>query len=139
MTTQDALTINLDSTPATSDRVQRALAVRNEAAAHDAFIPAPPQIDNGDEARYADKCGTYTKGIQQAAIGLVDLAAYQTFRNALDSGNPADFNAVTLGGTRTLNGPQGGLAFDLESLDSSQFSVPPAPGLGKRIVRDGTG
>jgi hypothetical protein len=28
-----------------------------------------------------------------------------------------------------LNGPQGGLAFDLECLDSSQFQVPPAPAL----------
>ncbi len=28
-----------------------------------------------------------------------------------------------------MNGPQGGLAFDLECLDSSQFQVPPAPAL----------
>jgi hypothetical protein len=116
-------------TPATSDRVQRSFALRSETAAHDAFTHAPAQIDNDDEARYADKCGTYTKGIQQAAVGLVDLAAFQSFRDALDSGNPADFDAIILGGTRTLNGPQGGLAFDLECLDSSQFSVPPAPAL----------
>ncbi|MDQ2712289.1 MAG: vanadium-dependent haloperoxidase [Acidobacteriota bacterium] len=120
---------NPSPTPATSDRVQRSFALRSQTAAHDAFTPAAIEIDNGDEARYADKCGTYTKGIQQAAIGLVDLAAYQTFRDALDSGNSADFEAITLGGTRTLNGPQGGLAFDLECLDSSQFSVPPAPAL----------
>jgi hypothetical protein len=45
----------------------------------------------------------------------------------LNSGNSADFEKIALGGTRTLNGPQGGLAFDLECLDSSQFLVPPAP------------
>jgi hypothetical protein len=59
----------------------------------------------------------------------VDLAAYQTFKTALNSGDPADFEAITVGGTRTLNGPQGGLAFDLECLDSSQFPVSPAPAL----------
>ncbi len=117
------------TSPATSNRVPRSFALRIETAGHDAFIPAPAQIDNGDEALYADKSGTYTKGILQVGIGLVDLAAYQTFKTALNSGDPADFEAITLGGPRTLNGPQGGLAFDLEGLDSSQFSAPPAPAL----------
>jgi len=117
------------TTPATSNRVPRCFALRLQTAAHDAFIPAPPQNDNGDEALYSDKSGTYTKGILQTGIGLVDLAAYQSFKKALNSGNPADFEAIPLGGTRTLNGPQGGLAFDLECPDSSQFQVPPAPAL----------
>ncbi len=120
---------NSDMTPATSNRVQRSFACRLQSAGHDAFTPAPAQIDNGDESRYADKSGTYTKGILQSGIGLVDLSAYQTFRKALNSGIPADFEAIKLGGPRTLNDPQGGLAFDLEGLDSSQFSVPPAPPL----------
>jgi hypothetical protein len=114
---------------ATSNRVPRSFAVRIETAGHDAFIPAPAQIDNGDEALYSDKSGTYTKGILQAGVGLVDLAAYQTFKTALNSGDPADFEAITLAGPRTLTGPQGGLAFDLECLDNSQFSAPPAPAL----------
>jgi hypothetical protein len=103
--------------------------LRTQTAAHDAFIPAPAQIDNGDEARYADKSGTYTKGILQSGIGLVDLAAYHSFKKALNSGNPADFEAIILGGPRTQNGPQGGLAFDLECFDNSQFAAPPAPAL----------
>jgi hypothetical protein len=116
-------------TPSTTNRVPRCFALRTATAAHDAFIPAPPQVDNGDEALYSDKCGTYTKGVLQKAIGLVDLTAYQSFKKALDSGSPADFEAIILGGPRTLNGPQGGLAFDLECLDSSQFAAPPAPAL----------
>lgn len=115
--------------PATSNRVPRSFALRTELAAHDAFVPAPAQINNGDEDRYSDKCGTYSKGILQSGIGLVDLAAFQKFRKALDSGNPADFEQIPLGGPRTLNGPQGGLAFHLGCLDSAQFSVPPAPAL----------
>jgi hypothetical protein len=117
------------NSPATSNRVSRSFALRTQTAAHDAFVPTPTQLDNGDEARYADKSGTYTKGLLQTGIGLVDLAAYDTFMRALRSGSPADFENITLGGTRTLNGPQGGLAFDLECLDSSQFDVPPAPRL----------
>ena len=34
-----------------------------------------------------------------------------------------------MGGSRTLNGPQAGLAFYLDSLDGSQYAVPPAPAL----------
>ena len=120
-------------TSATSNRVLKALALRAQTELHDAFTPAPAQIDNGDEARYADKSGTYTKGILQTGIGLVDLTAYKTFKKALDSGKPADFEAIKIGGTRTQNGPQGGLAFDLEGLDSSQFSVPPAPALASEV------
>ena len=99
--------------PATSNRVLRCLALRTQTAGADAFPIAPAQIDNGDEALYADKSGTYTKGVLQSGIGLVDLAAYQSFKNALSSGAPADFENIVLGGPRTLNGPQGGLAFHL--------------------------
>lgn len=115
--------------PSTSHRVPRSFALRTELAAHDAFIAPPPQITNGDEQRYSDKCGTYTKGILQSGIGLVDLGAYATFKAALDSGNPQDFENIILGGPRTLNGPQGGLAFYLGCRDSSQFTAPPAPAL----------
>ncbi len=115
--------------PPATHRVHKSLALRKAAADHDASLPAVLQLDNGDEARYSDKCGTYTKGVLQKAIGLVDLPAYHSFKKALDTGEPADFEAIILGGTRSLNGPQGGLAFDLECLDASQFPVPPAPAL----------
>src|SRR5271165_1161876 len=121
------------SSPSTSNRVLRQLALRVETAAQDAFVPAPPQIDNGDEARYSDKCGTYTKCVLQDGIGRVNLAAFRTFRHALNTGNPADFNAMVLGGPRTQNGPQGGLAFELDCLDNSQFTSPPAPALASEL------
>jgi hypothetical protein len=95
----------------------------------DGFVAAPAQIDNGDEALYADKSATYTKGVLQKNIGVVDPAAYQSFKKALSTGSPADFQNIVLGGPRTLNGPQGGLAFYLSCFDSSQVVVPPAPTL----------
>ena len=121
--------LNTELVPATSNRGFRALALRTKITANDAFTDAPAQIDNGDEALYTDKSGTYTKGVLQSGIGLVDLAAYQSFKHALSSGAPADFQNIVLGGPRTLNGPQGGLAFYLDCLDASQLTVPPAPAL----------
>jgi hypothetical protein len=121
--------LNTQLVPATADRVLRSMALRTQTTGNDAFAPAPAQIDNGDEALYADKSGTYTKGVLQSGIGLVDPAAYQSFKKALSSGAPADFQNIVLGGARTLNGPQGGLAFYLDCLDASQFGVPPAPAL----------
>ena len=121
--------LNSQLIPATANRILRSLPLRTGTADNDAFVPAPAQIDNGDEALYTDKSGTYTKGVLQEGIGLVDLAAYQSFKNALASGAPADFENIVLGGPRTLNGPQGGLAFYLDCLDGSQFAVPPAPAL----------
>ncbi len=50
-------------------------------------------------------------------------------KHALSSGDPADFEQIVIGGTRTLNGPRGGLAFYLDCRDASQFAVPPAPAL----------
>lgn len=117
------------TSPVINNRVTRSLACRIETAARNSFQVAPAQVDNGDESLYTDKCGTYTKGILQNGIGLVDVAAYQAFQKALSTGDPKDFEAIPLGGSRTLNGPQGGLAFDLEGLDSSQLVVPPAPAL----------
>jgi hypothetical protein len=116
-------------TRATANRVVHSFALRSRVAGEDAFAHVPPQINNGDERRYADKSGTYTKGILQAGIGRVDLAAYETFQRALRSGDPQDFEAIQVGGPGTLNGPQGGLAFDLECRDVVQFAAPAAPAL----------
>jgi hypothetical protein len=122
-------TLNQELVPATEHRVLRSLALRTRTAGADSFRASPAQVDNGDEARYADKSGTYTKGVLQSGIGLVDLAAYASFKHALSTGRPADFENIVLGGPRTLNGPQGGLSFYLDCEDSSQIAVPPAPAL----------
>jgi hypothetical protein len=55
------------------------------------------------------------------------LGAYQTFKSALNSGEFSDFQNIIMGGTRTLNGPQGRLAFCLEALDNAQCGQPQLP------------
>jgi len=109
------------------ERAEEAAEIRNEAMKADRRIPIPPHTTNGDEERYADKCGTYTKALLQDGPGRVNLKAYDSFRDALDSGNPADFENIILGGGRKLVDPQGGLAFDMEGCDSQKFGSAPAP------------
>ena len=108
-------------------RVTQSFAIRVATATRDALIPVPPHTTNGDEARYPDKSGTYTKGVLQDGIGLVNPPAFQTFRHAIDAGTFAAFESVILGGTRTLNGPLAGNAFSLEGCDDVQFGNAPSP------------
>src|SRR5271166_5230920 len=114
----------------TNGRVVQAFALRVGEATQDALVPPAVNVNNGDTALYLDKGGTYTKGLPHDNFGRVVLSAFETFTKALDSGEFSDFEKIVVGGTRTQNGPQGGLAFDLEALDNAQFGqpqVPPAP------------
>jgi hypothetical protein len=113
--------------PALDPRVKQSYALRKAAALAEAHIPVPPHTTNGDEQRYVDKSGTYTKGLLQDGIGLVNLNAYQSFETALKSGRFEDFENIIIGGTRTLNGPMGAYAFSLEGTDDVQFGNAPSP------------
>ncbi|MGA8220248.1 MAG: vanadium-dependent haloperoxidase [Candidatus Acidiferrales bacterium] len=116
-----------------NSRVIEAFELRVSEAAQDAVVPAAVNVNNGDQARYADKGGTYTKGLVHDGFGRVTAASFASFTKALGSGEFSDFEAIiTDNAPHTLNGPQGGLAFDLEALDNVQFGqpqVPPAPAI----------
>ena len=118
----------------TNPRIRRCFLMRVGTAGQEARIPAAPQTTNGDEQRYDDKSGTYSKGLLQNGIGLVNLQAFQSFKRALNSGNPADFENIIIGGTRTLNDPQSGLALALEGSDASQFGNAPCPNNQENVV-----
>jgi len=110
-----------------SERAEQAAEIRMEAAKAERKVPSPPHATNGDEERYADKCGTYTKALLQDGPGRVNLNAYLSFKTALSSGNPEDFEDIIMGGGRQLVDPQAGLAFDMEGCDSQKFGSAPAP------------
>lgn len=125
-----------------SERAREAFQIRVDAAAKEAIVPIPPHTTNGDEDRYTDKSGTYSKALLQDGIGLVNKEAYKSFRAAINAGTFAAFETIIPGGTRTQNGPLGGRAFPLEGTDDGQFGnatspqnqinqvvVPPAPKL----------
>ncbi len=91
---------------------------------------------NGDEERYPDKSGTYTKCLKQDTYGVVNPHAFKLFRTALgtpDGSVPgtADFEVPgLLGAGRKLNGPLGAFALTLVGADSQHFGdavAPPAP------------
>jgi hypothetical protein len=109
------------------ERAEEDAEIRIQAAKAERRIAVPPHTTNGDEERYADKCGTYTKALLQDGPGRVNLSAYDSFRDALHSGNPLDFENIIMGGARKLTDPQAGLAFDLEGTDSRQFGNTPCP------------
>ena len=119
------------STPSTTNkRLVNAFKLRLSEAQNDSHAGAAVNVDNGDNALYPDKGGTYTKGLPHDNFGRVDLNAFASFTKALNSGQFSDFQQIIMGGTRTLNGPQAGLCFSLETLDAVQFGqpiVPPAP------------
>ena len=94
-----------------------------------------PQINNGDEARYASFIANFSQGLPHNGIGEVDTTAYQALLTAVASGKPDDFAKIPLGGTVKLAGPQGGLAFDLEGTDSCELSIPPSPALASSESR----
>jgi hypothetical protein len=112
-----------------SSRVQQALSIRTTRAQRDAALAVPPHTTNGDLQRYSDHSASFSKTLLQDDICVVNPAAWSSFMKALQSGRNGDFEAIILGGTRTLNGPQGSYAFDLETADSSQFGDAPDVGV----------
>jgi hypothetical protein len=133
--TQPAITIPTTITPVVGGngvspvaRRMKAFQIRVNSALSHLQAPLPPQVNNGEQSLYPDKGATFTKGLVHDSFGRVDLvSSYPSFVRALASGNPADFDKIILGGVRTLNDPQGSLAFQLEGDDPTALTSPPAP------------
>src|SRR5215472_4235885 len=90
--------------------------------------PYPDHVCNGEEDDYdRTRIATFSKGLPHNGLGEVDPAAYNALLAALASGDPADFEAIPLGGVRPLRNPQAGLAFDLEGPDSHHLTMRLAP------------
>ena len=121
----DSIVANGNASPGFDGRLQHAFNLRVATAQKDSRIPVPPHTTNGDEQRYPDHSASYSKGLLQDDIGVVNRAAWASFKKALGSGRNSDFEAIIMGGTHTLNGPQGAYAFDLETADSAQFGNAP--------------
>jgi hypothetical protein len=99
--------------------------------------------DNGEENEYKDKddhrnfIANYTKGLKHHPKGDRDAgevinADYRKLIDAMESGDPDDFENLTLGGSpptfgRKLTSPQAGLMFDLEGPDSQDIPLRKAP------------
>src|SRR5918995_4825672 len=89
----------------------------------------PDQSSNGDENRFANYIGNFTKGLpHHTTTGEVNPpAAYQALLEALRSGPDDDFQSVppASGVTkrRKFTNPRAGFAFDLEGPDSAAVAM----------------
>jgi hypothetical protein len=108
------------------DRSAQAFDIRVKAAQIARDRGVPRHVNNGEECDYPF-VANYSKGLRHDGLGDVDPASYQTLLTALTTRNPADFEAIDLGGQKKLTNPQGGLAFDLEGPDTHAVTMPPAP------------
>ncbi len=117
-----------DSGEAANTRADRAYTLRVIAARTERARPLPTHSTNGDEQLYATtRIGSFTKGLPHNALGEVDPAAYALYLKALESAQPADFEAIPLGGKAKFADPQGAYAFVLEGADSACMASPPPP------------
>lgn len=118
-----------------NQRLGNAAAVRLEALLRDQATGIPEHPCNKDEENLINFIGNYSKGLQHnSSTGEVNPAAYNAFRNALSVGTFAAIeNLIPFFGSnnqnvrRRLVNPMAGYAFELESRDSHQLRIPPAP------------
>jgi hypothetical protein len=137
--TQEA---NVASTPATSTgaastgriRAMQSLANRVNAAQAEFARPMANQITNGDEQRFSNHIGNFSKGLEHNNIGEVVPSSWNSFIHALSTGNPKDFDQIQMGGNVLLVDPQAGLAFDLEGSDSHSLAIGTPPSISSQEI-----
>ena len=126
--------VEVEAAPGSNQRANACAKLRRDAA--NAGLQATPQNlphpNNQDESLYPNKLGSYSKGLPHNNDGTVVLSAYNALLQAINSGRPADFDAIPLGGTTGLTNPQAGLAFDLQGPDAHALLQPPAPAFASR-------
>lgn len=124
----------LQAATGSNQRANQCAKLRRDGAT--AGLQATPQNlqhpDNNDEELYPNKLGSYSKGLPHNDDGTVVASAYAALLQAVNTGRPADFDAIPLGGTVGLTNPQAGLAFDLEGPDGHALVQPPAPAFASR-------
>ena len=104
------LTPEVHAATGSNQRANDCAKLRRDAAT--AGLKATPQNlqhpNNEDETLYPNKLGSYSKGLPHNNDGTVVLSAYEALLKAVNSGRPADFDAIPLGGDRGLTNPQCG-------------------------------
>jgi membrane-associated phospholipid phosphatase len=108
-------------------RRERAFKVRRDTARFQRDLPLPDQLDNGDEALFAAKLGSYCKALPHNDLGQVDLPAYSALIAALTSSDPSAFEAIPQGGSVRQANPQAAYAFALEGPDAHHVGIPVPP------------
>lgn len=111
-----------------SGRAQQAYEIRVQAATFQKISPLPDHTTNGDEDRYLNRIGNFSKGMPHNSLGEVDQVAYNALLQAVNTGNPDDFERVPMGDNQVqFKNPQGGLTFEMQGSDPGHMYLPPPP------------
>ena len=121
----------------TGQRRTQAKQLRDRATQDEFSLSPQGHPDNGDEARYPNRIGNFSKTLRHDPLtGEVESSAYNALIAAISSGNDADFDALAISGyfgcpdqsrQRRLVNPMAGYAFDLQGADSHAPAIRPAP------------
>lgn len=80
---------------------------------------------NGDEERYVNRIGNFSKALPHNELGEVDGTAYRALIDAMRGAAPC--TAIPLGGKVKLANPQAAFAFEMHGMDTHNFTMPAAP------------
>lgn len=107
----------------------RAYLVRSRAARNLARPGIPEKPANNDEATYADRRASFVKALPQDSLGEVDPTAYQKLLDALETGDPNDFEAIPLSPVADfkLANPLAAYAFEMTGGDGHSSRIAAAP------------
>lgn len=109
------------------ERAERAFNVRVRTANRQRAQALENQISNGDEQRYLNRIGNFSKGLPHNQLGEVDTVAYEQLLRATRTGEMRDFEQIPMGGNALLKNPQAGLTYELVGRDPANAFMPPPP------------
>ncbi|MCI0505078.1 MAG: vanadium-dependent haloperoxidase [Gammaproteobacteria bacterium] len=111
------------------ERAEKAYQLRVDATMRNLNEPLPDHPHNDDETALADKINSYSKGLPHDENGIVHPDAYLSLINALNSGEPADFDAIIMAdeGALGLRNPQAAYSYFMEGKDAHSYTMPAAP------------
>ncbi|HSE63407.1 MAG TPA: vanadium-dependent haloperoxidase [Thermoanaerobaculia bacterium] len=110
-----------------ASRTARSYEVRMRAAELARNRAVVTQTPNGEETLYPARIASFSKGLPHNAFGEVEASAYDSYLEALSTGNAARLEAIPMGMGRKLTNPLAGMAFDLEGPDAHHLAQAPAP------------
>jgi hypothetical protein len=115
--------------PGLNERSHQAFRVRVDTARLERDVIQPNVTANGDEERFPNGIGNFSKGMPHNSLGEVDLNAYEVFRQAMINGcQQSDIENVPMGSPdRKFVNPCSAVAFDLQGADSHHLAIPAAP------------
>ena len=114
-------------------RAEDAFDIRQDAALQEKQAAAVTQTANGDEVAFANRIGSFSKGLPHNALGEVDSSAYSIFLQAMENGAQlSEVERIPLGSMdpalqMKLVNPCAGACFSLQGADSHHLAIPPAP------------